>query len=92
MEHFDDSGRDVETVVKSIIALGRELRMRVTVEGVETSNQANFLSGADADQVQGFYFGRPVTTSEVGGMLDELRKTRPEVSVTDPKLRVLKNL
>ena len=66
MQDFDKSGRDVETVVKSIIALGRELQMRVTVEGVETTKQVDFLTGADADQVQGFYFGRPVPASELG--------------------------
>src|SRR5450755_2410063 len=51
MQGFDASGRDAETVVKTIIALGRELNMRVTVEGVETAKQAAFLDGADADQV-----------------------------------------
>ena len=60
MQGFEQSGRDVETVVKTIIALGRELHMRVTVEGVETANQADFLYDADADQVQGFFFGRPI--------------------------------
>ena len=82
MQNFDDSRRDVETVVKSIIALGRELRMRVTVEGVETLNQADFLQDANADQVQGFYFGRPMPASEIGAnILADFRKaslaTRP---------------
>jgi diguanylate cyclase (GGDEF)-like protein len=75
MEGFVDSGRDVETVVKTIIALGRELNMRVTVEGVETAKQVDFLHGADADQVQGFYFGRPVPASEVSAdILAEFRR------------------
>jgi diguanylate cyclase (GGDEF)-like protein len=69
MQGFDASGRDAETVVKTIIALGRELNMRVTVEGVETAKQAAFLDGADADQVQGFFFGRPVSASEVGTII-----------------------
>ena len=34
MTGLDRSGPDAETVVKTIIALGRELNMRVTVEGV----------------------------------------------------------
>ena len=38
MQGFDGSGRDARTVVKTIIALGRELNMRVTVEGVETAD------------------------------------------------------
>ena len=78
MQDFDKSGRDVETVVKSIIALGRELGMRVTVEGVETLKQANFLTGVNADQVQGFYFGRPVPASELGAtVLADFRKSQP---------------
>src|SRR5665213_801587 len=65
MQAFDGSGRDAKTVVKTIIALGRELNMRVTVEGVETASQAAFLDKSDGDQAQGFFFGRPVPASEV---------------------------
>jgi diguanylate cyclase (GGDEF)-like protein len=69
MQGFDGSGRDVKTVVKTIIALGRELHMRVTVEGVETAEQAAFLDKADGDQAQGFFFGRPIPASEVGASI-----------------------
>src|SRR6202140_3216616 len=65
MQGFDGSRRDAETVVKTIVGLGRELNMRVTVEGVETAKQAAFLEKADGDQAQGFYFGRPVPASEI---------------------------
>ena len=78
MQGFDAKGRDAETVVKTIIALGRELDMRVTVEGVETAKQAAFLNGADADQVQGFFFGRPVSASEIGAIiLKDFQKSLP---------------
>jgi diguanylate cyclase (GGDEF)-like protein len=78
MQGFDAAGRDAETVVKTIIALGRELDMRVTVEGVETAKQAAFLDGADADQVQGFFFGRPVSAAEIGAIiLKDFRKLLP---------------
>jgi diguanylate cyclase (GGDEF)-like protein len=69
MQGFDGSGRDAETVVKTIIALGRELKMRVTVEGVETAEQATFLDDAAGDQAQGFYFGRPIPASEIGASI-----------------------
>jgi diguanylate cyclase (GGDEF)-like protein len=71
MQGFDGTSRDAETVVKTIIALGRELHMRVTVEGVETAKQAAFLDQANGDQVQGFFFGRPVPASEVGASILE---------------------
>ena len=64
--------------MRTIIALGREMNMRVTVEGVETPEQVDFLYDADADQVQGFYFGRPVPASEIGAdVLRDFRKWCP---------------
>jgi EAL domain-containing protein (putative c-di-GMP-specific phosphodiesterase class I) len=78
MESFEKSGRDVETVVRTIIALGREMKMRVTVEGVETAEQVDFLYDAHADQVQGFYFGRPVPAKSVtADLLAEFLNSAP---------------
>ena len=37
MKAFDQADHDAETIVKTIVALGRSLHMQVTVEGVETS-------------------------------------------------------
>ena len=69
MAGFGDADRDASTVVKTIIALGRELNMRVTVEGVETAEQVAFLDGSHADLVQGYFFGRPMPASEVAGTI-----------------------
>jgi diguanylate cyclase (GGDEF)-like protein len=92
MQNFDGSGPDA-TVVKTIIALGRELNMRVTVEGVETAVQAAFLDTVDGDQAQGFFFGRPVPASEVGAIiLASFQKTRPATSspsAPEHKLRLV---
>ncbi len=91
MESFEKSGHDVETVVKTIIALGREMNMRVTVEGVETPEQVDFLYDADADQVQGFYFGKPVPASEISAdVLKDFRKTVGAGETADRKLRLVK--
>jgi diguanylate cyclase (GGDEF)-like protein len=78
MQAFDGSERDAKTVVKTIIALGRELNMRVTVEGVESAKQAAFLDQSDGDQAQGYFFGRPVPASEVSGqILADFQKSHP---------------
>jgi len=92
MQGFDGSGRDAKTVVKTIIALGRELNMRVTVEGVETAAQAAFLDRADGDQAQGFYFGRPVPASEISaGILKDFQKALASPSSTaDANRRLVK--
>ena len=92
MGSFEKSGRDVETVVKTIIALGREMNMRVTVEGVETSDQVDFLYDADADQVQGFYFGRPMPASQLkGDIFNKIHYSDLVPSNAVPKLRVVKS-
>lgn len=81
IQGLDGSHCQVGTVVKAIIALGRELHMRVTVEGVETANQAAFLESADGDQAQGFFFGRPVPASELSAsILADFEKTTPTPS------------
>ena len=69
MQGLGGYSRDASTVVRTIIALARELNMRVTVEGVETAEQAAFVSKFHGDQAQGFFFGRPIPASEVGAAI-----------------------
>jgi EAL domain-containing protein (putative c-di-GMP-specific phosphodiesterase class I) len=43
--------------------------------------QADFLAAADADQVQGFYFGRPVSDSGLGAiLLADFRNSLPAIA------------
>jgi len=91
MQGFDSARRDAETVVKTIIGLGRELNMRVTVEGVETAKQAAFLDGVDGDQAQGFFFGRPVPASEVGAdILADFQRQQTLALKAEAKLQSVK--
>jgi diguanylate cyclase (GGDEF)-like protein len=60
--------------VRAIVALGRDLGMSVTAEGVETAAQLELLRELGCDRVQGFLLGRPgplavdrVRTAAVGG-------------------------
>jgi diguanylate cyclase (GGDEF)-like protein len=69
MQGFDGTSHDATTVVKAIIALGRQLKMAVVVEGVETAAQLAFLEHADGDQAQGFLLGRPLPASEVSAIV-----------------------
>ena len=66
----------VVDVLHAIMSLSRALRMRVTAEGVETSLQAEFLKTIGCDEVQGFYFGRPMPIDLVA--LAILRDVRGE--------------
>jgi diguanylate cyclase (GGDEF)-like protein len=91
MQGFDGTDRNAETVVKTIIALGRELKMRVTVEGVETAKQAAFLDETEGNQAQGFFFGRPIPGSEVGAsILADFAQHQAPTLAAGNKLRVVR--
>ncbi len=51
---------DDAAIVLSIISLAHSLRMGVIAEGVETIEQLVFLRQHGCDQMQGYYFSRPV--------------------------------
>jgi diguanylate cyclase (GGDEF)-like protein len=79
MQGIDASGKNAGTVVKTIVALGREMEMRITVEGVETAEQVAFLDGVNADQVQGYFFGRPMPGPEIAAeILRNFQRSCPE--------------
>ncbi|MDO8652397.1 MAG: EAL domain-containing protein [Undibacterium sp.] len=51
---------DDAAIVVSIISLAHSLRLQVIAEGVETAEQLAFLRTHGCDQVQGYYFSRPI--------------------------------
>ena len=54
---------DDATIVRTIIALGHNLGLRVVAEGVETEQQIEFLRDNHCDELQGYYFGTPSAAS-----------------------------
>ena len=59
-------------ISSAIVALGRRLNMQVIAEGVETAEQVQFLMSLGCDELQGYYFSRPVTPREVFELTDKL--------------------
>ena len=51
-------------IIRSIISLGHRLEMKVIAEGVETLEQLDFLRLRGCDEIQGFYFSRPLAADE----------------------------
>ncbi|MDH4285032.1 MAG: GGDEF domain-containing response regulator [Gallionellaceae bacterium] len=48
------------SIVTAIIGMGRSLKLKVIAEGVETSAQADFLKLLGCDEVQGYFYGKPM--------------------------------
>ena len=58
-----------QAVVESIVNLAHRLNLEVIAEGVETRAQKDNLTELDCDQFQGYYFSRPISESEVAGLI-----------------------
>lgn len=53
-----------EKLLKYVIMLAKSLGMHITAEGVETLSQVNFLNSLQCDELQGYYFSKPLPCSE----------------------------
>jgi diguanylate cyclase (GGDEF)-like protein/PAS domain S-box-containing protein len=59
---------DDETITSAIIALAHSLKLQVIAEGVETSAQLDFLKERACDEMQGFYFAKPLSTDAISAL------------------------
>jgi|GEM_PF-985428 len=57
-------------IVSSVIALAHRIGLRVVAEGVETAEQLEKLREQDCDEIQGYYFSRPLPADEFARMLE----------------------
>jgi|GEM_PF-5976269 len=48
-------------IIKAIIAMAASLELKVTAEGVETEGQLNLLRDHGCTEIQGYFFGRPMS-------------------------------
>jgi diguanylate cyclase (GGDEF)-like protein/PAS domain S-box-containing protein len=65
---------DDAAITLAIISLAHSLNLKVVAEGVETEAQLNLLALHSCDEMQGYYFSRPVAAAELEVMLREDRR------------------
>ena len=51
---------DAEHIIRAIISLAHSLQISVVAEGVETEGQLEFLRQQHCDEIQGYYYARPM--------------------------------
>lgn len=56
-------------IVQATIAMAHSIGLIVIAEGVETQAQANYLRTLHCDQIQGYYFSRPIPAGEIQQLL-----------------------
>ena len=59
VDNFDDAA-----IVRVIIQMGHTLQLSVIAEGVETNEQLNLLKKYDCDEIQGYFYSRPIPADE----------------------------
>lgn len=64
---------DNAAIAKTVIAMAHSLHMKVIAEGVETEGQLNYLRSHGCDEMQGYYFSKPVPALEFEQLLRENR-------------------
>ena len=58
-----------KAITEAIIAMGKTLSLTVVAEGVETEEQQAFLRDHACDQMQGYYFSKPVPPEQFAELL-----------------------
>jgi len=66
-----DTDPDAAKLVNSIIDLAKGLELNTVAEGVETENHLEFLRNHNCNEMQGYYFSKPVPAEEFETMLRE---------------------
>lgn len=64
------AGSEDASIVQAIIALGQTLNLKVVAEGVETTQQQDFLTELGCDSLQGYLLGRPMTVEQIANNPD----------------------
>lgn len=60
----DFNSVDGAIFLETIVKLGQMLKMKVIAEGVETQEQIDYLKNISCDQIQGYYFSKPLPSED----------------------------
>jgi len=62
---------DDTAITLAIISMAKSLRLEVVAEGVETQQQMEFLKQNNCDDIQGYYFSKPIREKQLIGFIRE---------------------
>ncbi len=61
--------KDCGAIIEAVASLARNLDIRSVAEGIETAEQLRIVAGTGCDQVQGYYFNRPMPAADLARVL-----------------------
>ncbi|WP_415885494.1 EAL domain-containing protein [Neptuniibacter sp. QD37_6] len=74
---LDESAESAE-VTQAIITMARSLNLQVIAEGVETQQQRGFLLTQSCEELQGFYFSKPLPSREITKLINQSLYLTPD--------------
>ncbi|MAY40894.1 EAL domain-containing protein [Neptuniibacter sp. UBA6509] len=83
---LDESSESVE-ITQAIITMAHNLNLQVIAEGVETAQQRGQLLTQTCEELQGFYFSKPLPKEKINALLQPPLKSPPhnEINPSDKK-------
>lgn len=66
---YDKDPTTLKKIIGTIVTLGKGIGMTVTVEGVESDKHVDMLADMRCDQLQGFYFGKPMPALDAAAII-----------------------
>ncbi|MYN00781.1 EAL domain-containing protein [Pseudoduganella sp. DS3] len=79
--------RDITTnpndaaIALAIISMAHSLKLRVIAEGVETRPQLEYLRRNRCDEIQGYFFSRPLAAADMGALAESGKALPPDPNV-----------
>ena len=83
------SDPDDASISRTIITLAHGLKLKVVAEGVETEAQMAFLAANHCDEMQGYYFSRPLAPEDCAALLRERRRLKLPEGADSTRQRTL---
>lgn len=68
------TNKDSRAIVLNTITLGKKMNIKVLAEGVETREQLDILRELGCDQIQGYYFSKPLAADDFTKFLKSTSK------------------
>ncbi|WP_337778284.1 GGDEF domain-containing phosphodiesterase [Mitsuokella jalaludinii] len=68
LKNFNQRSRDI---ILSVVHMAKKLGIHTLAEGVETEEQLRFLRSSGCEQIQGYYYGKPMTPEALYAACDK---------------------
>ncbi|MEL7310328.1 MAG: EAL domain-containing protein [Pseudomonadota bacterium] len=67
----DIPDEDAVAICNAIISMASSLKLKTVAEGVESYSQLEYLMRRNCDEIQGYYFSKPLPAKELGELLND---------------------